>query len=164
MNNQLIWKHLLHSGVTHYCGAPTVQVCAGRYGLQCIDLWDHSVDWHCEPPTCEATWSSYYDNRRRLRPNCTPNRRIRQEEHKCRACIRFNVSLASFLLCCSLTSPVEIRSEVSNFTAHVAHSSALIITTGRHMVHLLGVTLSNSTKVCRLRSAPNIWPDRATHS
>jgi len=26
VNNQLIWKHLLHSGVTHYCGAPTVQV------------------------------------------------------------------------------------------------------------------------------------------
>ena len=22
----LIWKHLLHSGVTHYCGAPTVQI------------------------------------------------------------------------------------------------------------------------------------------
>lgn len=22
----LIWSHFLHSGVTHYCGAPTVQV------------------------------------------------------------------------------------------------------------------------------------------
>ncbi|KAG6901906.1 hypothetical protein C0995_006744 [Termitomyces sp. Mi166 len=25
VNYSLIWKHLLHSGVTHYCGAPTVQ-------------------------------------------------------------------------------------------------------------------------------------------
>lgn len=26
VDNQLIWKHLLHSGVSHYCGAPTVQI------------------------------------------------------------------------------------------------------------------------------------------
>ncbi|KAH0590550.1 hypothetical protein H2248_000694 [Termitomyces sp. 'cryptogamus'] len=26
VNYSLIWKHLLHSGVTHYCGAPTVQI------------------------------------------------------------------------------------------------------------------------------------------
>ena len=27
VNFTQIWNHLLHSGVTHYCGAPTVQVC-----------------------------------------------------------------------------------------------------------------------------------------
>ena len=26
VNYNLIWKHFLHSQVTHYCGAPTVQV------------------------------------------------------------------------------------------------------------------------------------------
>jgi acyl-CoA synthetase (AMP-forming)/AMP-acid ligase II len=26
VDNALIWKHLLYSGVTHYCGAPTVQI------------------------------------------------------------------------------------------------------------------------------------------
>ncbi|KAL0950993.1 hypothetical protein HGRIS_007738 [Hohenbuehelia grisea] len=26
VNYTLIWKHFLHSGVTHYCGAPTVQI------------------------------------------------------------------------------------------------------------------------------------------
>jgi len=26
-----IWNHFLHSGVTHYCGAPTVQVCTSPF-------------------------------------------------------------------------------------------------------------------------------------
>ena len=47
----LIWKHLLHSKVTHYCGAPTVQVCAlFSCSIKLLPILIHYyVDWYREP-------------------------------------------------------------------------------------------------------------------
>ena len=38
VSSSRIWNHFIHSGVTHYCGAPTVQVLHHIFPLTSISL------------------------------------------------------------------------------------------------------------------------------
>ena len=44
----IIWKHLLHSGVTHYCAAPTVEESVFPYVVSPYLILSNFADWNRE--------------------------------------------------------------------------------------------------------------------
>ena len=102
----LIWNHLFNSGVTHYCGAPTVQVRVARLSggfiiIGVAELTEIVPKRTQTPPAhtdralqrARSTASPKASHRDYcgLRADRAPHRRAREDQHQARARVRPDV-------------------------------------------------------------------------
>jgi len=140
----LIWKHFLNSRVTHYCGAPTVQV---RDLLQCLltrCLTYNDKDWNYEPSQCQATSASDQDDHRGRRTHRSFARPARIQRVPIRSRLRPDVRACLF--------PLLLESY------HSKRTTARLMGPSRATTHSLrGLRFPS-------RSGPNLSLDRDTPS
>ena len=122
----LIWNHLCHSRVTHYCGAPTVQVSPAPFlnPSSEIGLWRARLtpltDRSRQLPRSKEIAETHHCHHRGFRSNGTPHRRARKDWNQPRPCLWSHVctSIPLFNLPNNSSHPFTQRGK---FRMHYIH-------------------------------------------
>ena len=97
VNFTRIWNHFLHSGVTHYCGAPTVQVLSPFHSSILDFMYNNVViDWYRQWPSRKETASTHICYYSRGVSNSSSHRWAWEEGHKACPCLRIDVRIFCF--------------------------------------------------------------------